>query len=86
MSRENEGRDISWAVLSAEVSVEGVSLLRISMLLFIFPFARPLDPVEIVRFALERRFESVAFLRVIECSFIVGRDRLRQLCPDLIEG
>lgn len=65
--------------------MEGVSLLRISMLLFIFPFARPLDPVETVRFALERRFEMLAFLRVIEWSVIVGRYRLRQLCPDWIK-
>lgn len=88
LSREKLGRDISWAVLSAEVSAEGVSLLRISILLFILPFARPFDPVETVRFALERRFERVACLRVIECCVMVGSDRLcqlRQLRPDWIE-
>ncbi|MBZ6373579.1 MAG: hypothetical protein LBE67_00805 [Kocuria palustris] len=72
LSREKLVRDISWAVLSAEVSEEGVSLLRISMLLFILPFARPFDPVATVRFALERRFERVAFLRVIECDVMIG--------------
>lgn len=65
--------------------MEGVSLLRISMLLFILPFACPFDPVETVRFALERRFERVAFFRVIECYAMIGRDSLRQLRPDWIE-
>lgn len=65
LSREKLGRDMSWAVLSAEDSAEGVSLLRISMLLFILPFTCPFDPVATFRFGLERRLVMFAFLRVI---------------------
>lgn len=65
LSREKLGRDMSWAVRSAEDSAEGVSLLRISMLLFILPFVCPLDPVATLRLGLERRLERFAFLRVI---------------------
>jgi hypothetical protein len=49
------------------------------------PFARPFDPVATFRLGLERRFEMLAFLRVIESYVMVGRDCLRQLRPDWIE-
>lgn len=66
MSREKLGLDMTRALRSAEDSVDAVSRLRISMLLFILPFAWPLELVASFKLGLERRFDRETFLRVIE--------------------
>ena len=75
-SKEKDGRDIRRAVRSAEVSVDGVSRLRISILLFMAPFAWPFWPVATFKLGLERRLERVADLRVIEmCPVLLNFGR-----------